>query len=142
MSPPQDHALPDVNTLRKMADAHGCAALGHSLSQSLRSPADLGKPIWSEECGLCFGAYEMPSGWFVRHVWGCIVLTLTSFFKFLFNFIFTFGHTMWHAGPSSQTRNQTHTPELEGQSTNHWPTRQSPPLILSPPASLFLVTRL
>lgn len=42
-----------------------------------------------------------------------MVLALTSFFKFLFNFILLFGHTMWHAGPSSQTRNQTHTPELE-----------------------------
>lgn len=41
VSPPQDHALPDVNTLRKMADAHGCAALGHSLSRSLRSPAEI-----------------------------------------------------------------------------------------------------
>ena len=35
------------------------------------------------------------------------------FFKFSFNLILFFGHTMWHAGPSSQTMNQTHAPELE-----------------------------
>lgn len=68
---PQDHALPAVDTLRKTADAYGCAAPGHSLSWSLRSPAEIsGKPIWSEECALCFGAREMPSGWSTDTAWG------------------------------------------------------------------------
>lgn len=111
---PQDHALPDVNTLRKMADAHGCAALGHSLGPwSLRSPVEISaNPSGLSECGLCFGAHEMPRMALGRHSLGMMVLTLTSFFKFLFNFILLFGHTMWHADLVPRPGIKPSTPEL------------------------------
>ena len=41
-------------------------------------------------------------------------------------FVFLFGHAMWHADPSSPTRDQTCVPAFEVQTLNHWTPREVP----------------
>lgn len=62
---PPKTLLPQLPTpLRETGGAWRCEAQGHNLSWSLRYSAELsGKPVWSEVCGLHFGAREMPGRW-------------------------------------------------------------------------------
>ena len=110
---PQDHALPAVDTserrLTPMAVQHRdtvCPGVSGPPQRSRANPSGLR----SVHCALgpvrcqVDGLQTQPGDDGTRSHF---------FFKFSFNLILFFGHTMWHAGPSSQTRNQTHAPELE-----------------------------
>lgn len=137
----QDHALPESTPSERWLMPMVQAAPDTVYPESQVPSRDLGKPIWSEECGLCFGAHEMPSGWLADTAWGWWYYSHFFCFKFLFNFILLLAMP-WHAGPSSQTRNQTHTPDcLKFVEYQPLANQAVSTLILSP-ASLFSVTRL